>query len=394
VDINTLTGNLEAGTLKTAENQTSVVTNDTVVCYGFYDAGPGEAGLPKSDQFYVTVTPNYSNWMGEVAPPGSQQASKPFVKMFLPAAHDIGMNSMQSADAVLRSSALVDVLKSINPVFAKVADMMSHEAVLLIAPTIIRGLAITQKDPLATILSTGARYFEFRPAYLHKDIRPTQGVPDVLYFSHSAIPGMPYSQFLHDTVAFLVAHPAEIVVVQLRWDGVPAGCAQPTPQELSDCLNTALGASNGALAAGSLDDMHQLTIAQLRDQRKRLILFGPVDSYSTYTDAANATLDGRSIVDEFEKVTPQGQAGKAFTNLQCQATATNLPEAVAYSVLAANVDSSCLMATKPICDEKTLPWIMANADKLDGGQLVVAMNDFFDGATADVAIEWCRRRLR
>jgi hypothetical protein len=256
VDVNTLTGNLEAGTLKTAENQTSVVANDTIVCYGFYDAGPGEAGLPRSDQFYVTVTPNYSNWMGEVALPGSQQATKPFVKMFLPAAHDIGMNNMQSADAVLRSSALVDVLKKINPLFAKVADMMSHEAVLLIAPTIIRGLAITQKDPLATILSTGARYFEFRPAYLHKDIRPTKGVPDVLYFSHSAIPGMPYSQFLHDTVAFLVAHPAEIVVVQLRWDGVPAGCAQPTAQELSDCLNTALGASNGALAAGSLDDMH------------------------------------------------------------------------------------------------------------------------------------------
>jgi hypothetical protein len=122
-------------------------------------------------------------------------------------------------------------------------------------------------------------------------------------------------------------------------------------------------------------------------------LFGPVDSYSTYTDAANATLDGRSIVDEFEKVTPQGQAGKAFTNLQCQATATNLPEAVAYSVLAANADSSCLLATKPVCDEKTLPWIMANAGRLDWGQLAVVMNDFFDGATADVAIEWCRRRL-
>jgi len=393
VDINTLTGNLEAGTLKTVENQTAVVANDSIVCCGFYDAGPGGAGLPSSDQFYVTVTPNYSNWMGEVAPSGSQQASKPFSKMFLPAAHDIGMNSMQSADAVLRSSALVDVLTTINPVFAKLAGMMSHEAVLLIAPTIVRGLAITQKDTLATILSTGARYFEFRPAFLHKIIRHTKDIPDVLYFSHSAIPGMPYAQFLLDTVAFLIAHPTEIVVVQLRWDGVPQDCACPTEQELSEYLTTALNSSNGTIIAGSLDDMHQLNIAQLRDQRKRLILFGPADSYSTYTDAANATLDGNSIVAEFEKVTPQKQSGKAFTNMQCQATATNLPEAVAYSVLSANAESSCLMATKPICDQKTLPWIVSNAGRLDEEQLVVVMNDFFDGATADVAIDWSRRRL-
>jgi hypothetical protein len=393
VDINTLTGNLEAGTLKTIENQTSLVANDAIVCYGFYDAGPGDAGLPSSDQFYVTVTPNYSNWMGDVAPPGSEQASKPFSKLFLPAAHDIGMNSMQNADAVLKSSALVDVMATISPVFAKVAGMMSHEAVMLIAPNIIHGLAITQKDTLATILGIGARYFEFRPAYLHKVIRPDRPIPDVLYFSHSAIPGMPYAQFLHDTVAFLVAHPNEIVVVQLRWDGVPDGCAHPTDQELADYLNAALSTSNGAVAAGSLDDMQRLSIAQLRDQRKRLVLFGPTDSYSTYTDAANATLDGRSIVAEFEKVSLGAQTGRPFTNLQCQATATNLPEVVAYSVMAANADGSCLLATKPLCDEKTLPWIMANAGRLYGGELVVIMNDFFDGATADVAVEWSRRRL-
>ncbi len=50
VNINTLTGNLEAGTLKTMENQTSVVTADVIVSYGYYDAGPGVAGLPNADQ--------------------------------------------------------------------------------------------------------------------------------------------------------------------------------------------------------------------------------------------------------------------------------------------------------------------------------------------------------
>jgi hypothetical protein len=393
VNINALTGNLEAGTMKTMENQTSVVTNDIIVCYGFYDAGSGVAGLPSSDQCYVTVTPNYSGWMGAVAPPGSPQASKPFSKLFLPAAHDIGMNSMQSADAVLSSSALVDVMTTINPVFAKVAGMMSHEAVMHIAPNIIRGLAITQKDTLPTILSIGARYFEFRPAFLHKAIRSDHPIPDQLYFSHSAIPGMSYEQFLHDTVAFLLEHPDEIVVVQLRWDGVPDDCAHPSDQDLANYLNSALGASNGTLAAGSLGDMQRLTITQLRDQRKRLILFTATDSYSTYTDAGNATLNGDSIVAEFEKLSQQLQAGKPFTNLQCQATATNLPKVVAYSAVAANADSSCLLATKPVCDSKTLPWIMANAGRLEEGELVVVMNDFFDGATADVAVGWSKRRL-
>jgi hypothetical protein len=77
------------------QNQTSVITNEAIVSYGFYDAGTGVAGLPNCDQLWVTVTPNHSGWMGQLAPPGSPQASKPFSKLCLPAAHDIGMNSMQ-----------------------------------------------------------------------------------------------------------------------------------------------------------------------------------------------------------------------------------------------------------------------------------------------------------
>lgn len=134
IDINVLTGNLEGGNLKYMANQTSVITNEHVVCYGFYDAGTGIAGLPNRDQLWVTVTPNHSAWMGQLAPRGSSQASKSFSKLFLPAAHDIGMNSMQSADALLQSSALVDVLSHIDPVFAKIAGMMSHDAVLAFAP--------------------------------------------------------------------------------------------------------------------------------------------------------------------------------------------------------------------------------------------------------------------
>jgi hypothetical protein len=48
-------------------------------------------------------------------------------------------------------------MKKINPVFAKVAGMMTRAAAKAIAPAIIEGLAITQKDTVPMILSIGAR---------------------------------------------------------------------------------------------------------------------------------------------------------------------------------------------------------------------------------------------
>ncbi|KAG9243922.1 PLC-like phosphodiesterase [Calycina marina] len=395
VEVNALTGTLGKSTMTNMENQTSIVTKDHIVCYGFYDSGPGVAGLPSSDQCYVTVTPNHSNWQGHVAPPGSPQAAKPFAKLFLPAAHDIGMNAMQTCNALLASSALVEVLTKINPVFSKVVGTMSHAAARAMAPAIISGLAITQKDTLPTILSTGARYFEFRPAYLHKDIRGNAALPDTLYFSHSAIPGMAYEVFLRDVVSFLMAHPSEIVVVQNRGDGVPGDCHRPTDPELLAFLKNALSAAHGSIVGGSLEDIRNLTIQQLRDQKKRLVVGANWDSFSTYTDQGNATVNGKSILAEFEQLSssPQKSAGKPFSNLQCQATATNLPEVVAYSVIAANTSNSCLLATKPICDSKTLLWLKNNGGRLDANQLQVVMNDFFDGATADICVDWSRRRL-
>lgn len=393
VDINVLTGVLGGGTMKSMEDQLSVVTPAVIVTYGYYDSGPGVAGLPKSEQCWVCVSPNYSTWMGQLAPQGSPTADKPFSRFMLPAVHDVGMNSMQSADAVIGSSALVDVLTQINPIFAKIVGHLSHEAAMRLAPNIVRGLAITQKDTLTTMLSIGARYFEFRPAYLHKVIRGNTAIPDVLYFSHSAIPGMPYAQFLEETVAFLIANPEEIVVIQLRWDGVPGDCAHPSDEDMHSYVNAALAASNGAIVAGGIDDMRNLTIAELRDQHKRLIWSTPCDSFSTYTDEGNATLNGDSILQQFNCITPECQAGKPFMNLQCQATSTNIVDAVVYSVMAANASSSILLATKSICDSKMLPWIVENAGKFVEGQLVVVMNDFIDGATADVAIEWSRKRL-
>ena len=110
--------------------------------------------------------------------------------------------------------------------------------------------------------------------------------------------------------------------------------------------------------------------------------------------AANATLNGDSIIAAYEKLEPEQQKGHALTNLQCQATASEITDVLVYSVTSPKASTSCLMSTKAICDTKTLPWIRENTlGRLQAEELVVMMNDFIDGATVDVAVELSKKRL-
>ena len=396
VEVNSMTGNLEGGTMNVMAQQVTINKGDVLVCYCFYDAGTGLAGLPNAHQCNVTVTPNHCDWMGQVAPPGSPQAGQRFSKLVIPAAHDMGMNSMQTPDELIQKvgGPYLETLQGALKVFADATAKVGTEIALKLAPNIICALAITQKDPLPNVLDLGARYFEFRPAHIFDKFKPYCGLPDELYFMHGPIPGMLYKQFLGDVVSFLQAHPNEIVIVHHRWDGVPGECAHPNDQELNDVLNGAVGPTNGAIHPGNLDDLLNRTIDELRQQGKRLIVIPPTDNYSTYTDEGNATLNGDSIIAEFEKLNPDVVGGRAFATIQCQATASNIKDVIIHSVMASNASNSCLLATKPICDSKTLPWIRQNAlGRLQPEKLTVIMNDFFDGATAEVAIGLSKERL-
>jgi hypothetical protein len=397
IDVNAITGNASGGTMESIANSPSIFHDDIIISYGLYEAGDGHDLLPNRHQCYITVAPNYANWIGSVAPPGSDLENRPFTRLVLPSAHDVGMNSMQSSEAVLSrvGGAVVGTLINDNRILTKLADTLSADAIALIAPNIIFSLAITQKDSLDAMLKIGARYFEFRPAHLHNAIIPTGALPDRLYFQHSAIPGMAYDAFLGCVLSFLREHPTEIVVVQLRWDGVPDVCARPSDDEKRQYLDEALRQANGEIVAGNLDDMKRCSIGELRRDRKRLIMLDSVDSLSTYTDEGNATLNGDSILEALPRVlTADNQRGKAFVNIQCQATASNIPKAVVYSVLEASVTTSCLLATKGLCDSKTLPWCRDNVLRTcELDQLVVMMNDWIDGATSDVAVQLSRQRL-
>lgn len=397
VDVNTMTGSLEHGTMKDLEQTPASFVEDLVICYGFYDAGPGVAGLPQQHQCYVTVTKNQENWMRDIVPPNSDVANRPFNKMVLPAAHDIGMNSMQTALALLRNAGtgiIKQVLGRSLPSALEVINKVSDSVINHIAPDIIRALAITQKDSLDSVLKIGARYFEFRPAKCHREMQRVSPLEDTWYFQHGAIPGMPYKQFLTDIVQFLLDHRDEIIVVQNRWDGVPGDCPRPNDDELRGVLDEVLRDKD--IQVGNQDDMMGKSICDLRNERKRLIVLQNVNQVSNYDDAANATLTGESMVSRLNDMAREPPQGHPITLLQCQATATNIRDVIVASVLDSDISTSPILATKPVCDEKILPLLRGDCGKCLTREesVVVLLNDFFDGATADVAIGLCEERLR
>jgi hypothetical protein len=401
VAVNSLTGKLEDGTMVDMSQTPSIFVNDLVITYGFYDAGPGLAQLPKQHQCYVTVTKNYENWMRDVIPQGSDKSNRPFHKMVLPSAHDIGMNNMSSSLSLLKNAGtgvIKEVLGRSLPHALSIFNKVGDGAVNRIAPDIIRALAITQKDTLDSILKIGARYFEFRPAKCHRQMQKVSSLDDTWYFQHGAIPGMPYRTLLDHITRFLIDHEDEIIVIHNRWDGVPADCPRPNDAELNDVLTDILRDKN--LQTGNQDDMMHQSIHDLRASNKRLILLKDTAQVSNYDDAASATLTGDSIVDKLTSMcrdAPNALGNHPITLLQCQATATNIRDVIVASVLDSDVSTSPILATKPVCDYKILPLFRGEVgEKLVMGareSVVVLLNDFFDGATADVAVELCAERL-
>jgi hypothetical protein len=262
--------------------------------------------------------------------------------------------------------------------------------VKLVAPNIVYGLAMTQKDSTTTLLAIGARYFEFRPAYLHDNFRINNNV----YFQHACIPGIEYGKFLSEVVDFLINNPDEIVVINHRWDGVMEGCKRPDDSILNQMLAKIITDKKATLSVGNLGDITTQTIDQLRQSGKRLIKVKGVDSDSNYDDKANATLNGDSIIQALDKLKPSGDK-KKFIYLQCQATASNIKDVLVYSVLAADTATSCLTATKAICDSKTNGWLKNNGAKLNKSeQVTIIGNDFLDMGTTARAIAWTEQRLK
>ena len=396
IEVNPVTGSLGNGTMAVMDQSASIFIEDLIVTFGFYDAGPGLGGLPKQHQCYVTVVKASQNWMRDLAPPGSLAARSPFTKFVLPSSHDIGMNSMDTSSAIIKhagTNLIKDVLNASTPHILEEFGRITDKIIGKFAPDIVRALAITQKDSLANILGIGARYFEFRPARCHRQLQRVSPLNDTFYFQHGAIPGMSYQQFLHDIIAFLSQYVHEIVVVQNRWDGVSRDCPRASTLELEAILADAL--RNSSLRVASFSDMTTKSIDELRSERKRLILLENISQTSNYDDVTSATLSGDSIVQKLQAMGRDPPQEKDIFLIQCQATASNIKEVVGATVIDSDAITSPLLATKATCDHKVLPLLNSeighNLTKVNS--LVVIMNDFFDGGTADTAISLSRTRL-
>lgn len=395
-NINSLTGNLESGTMTSTANFTPIVTEDAIITYGFYDAGRGEAGLTNHDQCYVTVCSIANkSWMGEVAPPGSAAAQKPFSRFVLAAPHDNGMNSMQTADVIMQlldSDAVAEVRKLL-PLLSVLDDIPDHLLKHML-PNIVYGLAITQKKEIPIMLALGARYFEFRPAQLLPLFQRVSQLPNKFYFQHACIPGMAFDEFLEQQVAFLDDNPTEIVTIHIRSDNIVEECRQPTWEEVQDLLNIAcMKATKQDLVWGGRECFSE-RIDTLRNSGRRLICVSHAEKYDSWTAKAYATLTADPILAQFESMTTEGQESTDLTILQCQATSQSIKEVMVYSILSANAATSCLMSTKAALDSRTLPWIRQNAlGRLRAERTIVIMNDFIDGATTDTSIQLSRKRL-
>lgn len=248
-------------------------------------------------------------------------------------------------------------------------------------------LAFTQKNTLTAMLQTGVRYFEFRPAHISSIYPDSSSLGDKLYFTHLVIPGQAFDSWLAEAVNSLVQNPTEFIAVQIRFDGIDSTCAIATDDEVDTYVSNALDGTD--LIRSGFSDMGS-PIDTLRQNNKRLIVLTHAKQYSSW-GGDNSTLNGGPIVWGFQTFLTGASSDEAGTELavwQCQATSTAIKEVAVYDVTNANSATSSLLCTKSICDTATLPWLQQNVfPKMPTTVLQAIMNDFFDGATSETAIQ-------
>ena len=269
--------------------------------------------------------------MGAVAPPGSSQAQQPFSRFVLAAPHDNGMNSMQSADAVL-SAIDTDMAADLRKIIPWL-EFFSHipdSALVHMLPNIIYGVSITQKKEIPVMVKLGARYFEFRPAELLPMFQKVSKLPNRHYFQHACIPGLAFDEFLADQVEFLDQNPTEIVVIHIRYDNIVKECKKPTKEEIYQHLDAACSKAQNQPLTWGRRECFSKPIDSLRSTGQRMIVIIMADKYDSWTAEAYATLKADPILARFESMNSEGQEPTDITVLQCQATSQSIKEVLVY----------------------------------------------------------------
>lgn len=335
--------------------------------------------LTNHDQSYVYVTPDVSNWMGDLARRNAKIAAARFSTFCLPGSHDAGMYDLTAVGKLTKDAAFLGLLGGLLGL--SVAQLSQRFVMEIVA-----NIGATQKDDVTMQLNLGTRYFDFRPGYCVTGI-PIKGV----YHQHAFIPGISYEAFAKDLFKWLLAHETEIAVLRIDFSGFVEDKMKPPLGELNNILSKAQSdADAGIIVVGGLADL-DTSYGDLIKAKKRLILLkdkamgvpDPANKYDSYNAKVYETTDPKKIIAALDGMSKEGQKGYHYTVLQLQGTASGANGAIPGTLANASKSGSCLMSTKPAFDMQTYPWLIKNVrKKLGDQQMIVFLNDFVDNALA------------
>jgi hypothetical protein len=406
-EINPFAGNLLRSNLKNMMSTQSIIAPDSALSYGFYDCGIRTLAnsLTNQDQSYVYLTGNYSEWMKDLANKHPEFLDRPLNVLALPGAHDAGMFETFNFKHLLGNEDFLDKLSSrlAYPLMRESKDIYGYDITDYVERIVIN-TACTQKDDISTMLDLGVRYFDFRPGYCYWSLREVPELGNKIFHQHSFIPGHLFYDFLCDILKWLATHPAEIVVVNLNFQGFEEPSMKPSIDDLMKLVrNVQLNTITRNTAIGGKDDL-SVPIKLLLNENRRLIFLNQINAvsdarkYDSYNDSY-ATTDVNKILTALNGMQRHPPKDDAYTVLQLQGTATADLTVCSTSILdvispGSSDAMSPLMSTKAIFDNSTYPWLANNVPrKFLPNSLLVFLNDFVDNALVKHAIDITRKRI-
>lgn len=379
---------------------TSNSTGNWALSYGFYDSGSGYSGLSNQDQSWVYLTPDMSNWMGDLVQQHPQIGAGPLSAFVLPGAHDAGMYDTTAIES------LSDLATVLGAVVAAVGTLTLGIIVPFLGPLLqiletannlllckaLQNFSVTQVNPPAIALDMGVRYFDFRPGYCCEGV-PLSGI----YHQHAFIPGATYQDFLEGVFGWLLNNPSEVVVISANFQGFAQTSMQPSVATLQQVVNAAqqsAGAQN--IKTGGPADLVR-SYNDLAHDKMQVIFLNQIDDnpddpnnvpkYDSYAPAAYATTQVGPILQALAGMNQAGQAGSTYTVMQLQGTSQSASGVAPAVISDDSWSGSSLMMTKAQFDSATYPWLIQNLrNNLGSNQLIVLLNDFCDNALASVAM--------
>ncbi|OAV87089.1 hypothetical protein PTTG_02317 [Puccinia triticina 1-1 BBBD Race 1] len=410
---------------------------DLSISYGFHDSRMG-----KRHSMYAYATPNYSSWLGDLIDHDKRWLDVRFSKLVLQGSHDAGMFTSLHPGRLNR-------IKCTQPSSTQVCQDDHEDEVgfrhwklfdrswNLICPHPNQAAQDLQHRPRAGHLQhskypercdlrpTPSRYpilrFQsvfYRPGYCFHDC--LNGERGRIHHQHACVPGYEYVKALEETFSFLVSHPKEIVVFELKSDGfisskttwrkdsIPFHSMIPTKAALASALDEAKQNLQAelpqvhAIRVGGPADLDR-PIGDLLKEQVRFIIIHRMgqppeqgwdwerdDSYdhTLYdTDRPDEIIQALDLAHARNSVPLKTETDKPHvgTIYQLQATPTKSIADDILTSLTYSKASSLLVYTKANLDPFTYSWVKGRHFIEPG--LVVLLNDFVDSVLTEHAIE-------